>query len=277
MVELTRAAVEAAITTVAADLPAFTLPDSLLVKFSNAAPDRMYRDYLTSNESGYLRFLPLLIGRLEIKFVVELGNREGVSTVCLFSALAADGHLVTVDLVRDQRFCPEHMFSDPRVRFVHGDVADLAIYGSEVPTEIELLFSDTLHFDRQVRDELAIYGPLLADRALVAIDDINLNDKRKWFDELSFPKWDLTALCHVSGFGLILFERRESISREARLAQAHAASAQVWKRRHDDVSRVPLRMAVRNVLGSQPALRRIAGTVLPHRVTRAIKHTLRME
>ena len=277
MVGLTRTMVDAAIGKIAAHLPAFRVPEQLLVRFSNSGTDRMYRDYLTSNESGYLRFLPMLIQQLELKSIVELGNREGMSTLCLFSTLAADGRLVTVDIVRDQRFCPEHMFSDSRVRFVQGDVADLAIYGNEVPIEIELLFSDTIHFDRQLRDELAIYGPLLADRALVAIDDINLNDKRKWFDEVPYPKWDLTTLCHGSGFGLTLFERKEPISKEVRLAQAYAASAQVWKRRHDEVRQAPMRAAVRGVLVKQPKLRRIAGRLFPRGVTGVIKQALRME
>lgn len=277
MANLTRSAVEEAIGALTAELPAFRVPEPLLVKFSNSTADRIYRDYLTSEGSGYLRFLPLLVRRLGLKFIVELGNREGVSTICLFSALAEDGRLVTVDLVKDQRFCPEDMFSDPRVRFVLGDVADLGIYRDDVPTEIDLLFSDTVHVDRQVRDEFAIYGPLLADRALIAVDDINLNDKRKWFDELPYAKWDLTALCHSSGFGLVLFERQALVSREARQAQAYAASAQVWKRRHDEVSRTPLRVAVRGVLRNQPGLRRIAGTLLPHAVTRTIKRALRME
>ena len=277
MVGLTRTLVDAAIGKIAEDLPAFRVPEPLLVMFSDSATDRMYRDYLTSSESGYLRFLPMLIRQLGLKFIVELGNREGVSTLCLFSALATDGRFVTVDIVRDQRFCPKHMFSDPRVRFVHGDVADLAIYGNKVPVEIDLLFSDTIHFDRQLRDEFAIYGPLLADRALVAIDDINLNDKRKWFDEVPYPKWDLTALCHASGFGLMLIERQEPISKEVRLAQAYAASAQVWKRRHDEVRQAPLRAAVKDILATQPKLRRIAGRLLPRGVTGRIKRTLHME
>src|ERR1700740_49293 len=99
--------VDAAIGKIAAHLPAFRVPEQLLVRFSNSGTARMYRDYLTSNESGYSRFLPMLIKQLELKSIVELGNREGMSTLCLFSTLAADGRLVTVDIVRDQRFCPE--------------------------------------------------------------------------------------------------------------------------------------------------------------------------
>ncbi len=269
-------AVEAAIRAAAAEMPQLTFPAPLLAKLSSSAEGRPYQQYLTEAASGYLRFLPLLIRRLGLKHIVELGNREGLSTLCLFSALDAGSQLVTVDLVKDQRFCPDEMFRDSRVRFVHGDVADLGIYGDAVPMDIDLLFSDTIHFDRQVRDEFAIYQPLLTDRAVLAIDDINLNDKRKLFDELPYAKWDLTELCHGSGFGLVLFERKQPIAREARLALAFAASAQVWKRRCEEASRAPLRLALGSMLQGQPRLRRLAGTLLPARATRSIKRALRM-
>jgi hypothetical protein len=277
MTGLTRAGVETAIRTAADAMAAFRLPAELLVRFSDSAADRPYRAYLTDAESGYFRFLPLLVRALGLGSILELGNREGLSTVCLFSALDAGARLVSVDLVKDQRFCPPAMFSDPRVRFVHGDVADLGIYAGDVPIDIDLLFSDTIHVDRQIRDELAIYQPLLSDRALIAVDDINLNDKRRLFEELPYPKWDLTELCHVTGFGLVLFERDVSADPSGRLAQAYAASAQVWKRRYDEASQVPFRLAFKRALQRQPRLRRIAGTLLPGRAARVIKRALQME
>jgi hypothetical protein len=84
---------------------------------------------------------------------------------------------------------------------------DLNSYSGSIPKEIDLFFTDTVHFYRQVKDEYDVYEPLLADGAFIMIDDINLKDKRKLFDELPFEKWDLTEWCHHNGFGLLRYKK----------------------------------------------------------------------
>lgn len=232
---LTPSSVKEKIDSIAAKLPQFKFAPELLAKFSDSEEDRLFLSYVNGVGGGYVKFLYLLVKELGLKKAVELGNREGLSTLSIYGGLPADGKFITIDLVKDQRYCPEAMFKDQRVEFVFGDVCDLSIFKNGVPLDIDFLFTDTIHFDFQLRDEFEIYQHLLADRALIAIDDINLNDKRKLFDELPFAKWDLTELCHVSGWGLILFERKEKLTAEERLLAAHRAAAKIWQRKYSEV------------------------------------------
>lgn len=157
---------------------------------------------------GYnYQFFALFNRYFKPKNILELGNLQGVSTVMMYSELASDATLTTVDIIKDQRYVPEEVFKDPRVKFVYGDGLNLNIYNNTIPKEIDLWFTDTVHFYQQVRDEFDVYEPLLADGAFILIDDINLKDKRKLFDELSFEKWDLTEWCHHNGFGLLRYRK----------------------------------------------------------------------
>jgi predicted O-methyltransferase YrrM len=232
---LSKLAVDNAIESIKHELAGYRIKPENLAKFGESKEDLEYLSYVNGVGGSYVKFLPLLIQKLGLKKIYELGNREGLSTLAIFDGLPADAAFTTIDIDRDQRYCPEAMFKDPRVKFIFGDVSDLSIFQNNIPTDIDFLFTDTIHFDFQLRDEWAIYQHLLADQALVAIDDINVNDKRKLFDELAFEKWDLTELCHVSGWGLFLFERREQTTREERILKAYQASAAVWRRKFGEL------------------------------------------
>ena len=169
--------------------------------------------------------------------------------------------LTSIDIVRNLRYCPDEMFTSGRVNFIFGDVCDLSIFDNQYPFNTELLFTDTIHYDYQLRNEFSIYQHFLADSALIAIDDINLNDKRKLFDELPFPKWDLTELCHVSGWGLVLFERTQDSDEQERLLKAFQASAKMWcqscqalQRRAEKTVVRSIRNQTRTFLHRHPAL-----------------------
>ena len=210
-------------------------PDSF-AKFGNDKDSQLHITYVRDSSGGnYPKFLASLVKEMGFKNIVELGSEKGFSTLSIYDALPAESSFITIDLIKDQRYCPNKMFSDPRVKFVFGDVCDLSIFSGKIPMDIDFLFTDTIHFNFQLRDEWAVYQHLLADCALVAIDDINLNDKRGLFDELKFLKWDLTEICHVSGWGLFLFEREESLSREERILKSYQASAEIWRRKYAEL------------------------------------------
>lgn len=231
---LTKETVDSAIERVKRRLLQYQIKPENLSKFGESEPDREFLSYINGTGGAYMKFIPLLIQELKLQNIVELGNREGLSTLAIYDNLPSYSSFITVDVVKDQRYCPNCMFTDPRVTFIFGDVCDLGIFDclpSGIPTDIDFLFTDTIHFDFQLRDEWAIYKNLLADRALVAIDDINLNDKRKLFNELNYDKWDLTELCHTSGWGLFLFISTSSMSKEQKLLRAYQQSALIWKRK----------------------------------------------
>lgn len=232
---LSRESVERAIAQIRKEIRSYQVDGRYLKNFTDAPYDEeMLRFIRGGGGYDYMKFLPLLVKKLGLSNILELGNYAGASTVCIYAGMPSAGaKFATVDVIKDQRYCTDEMRRDPRMRFVIGDVCDLSIYGEKPPLGVDFIFEDTFHFYDHIRDIFDIYQHLLADRALVAIDDINDNDKRKFFDEVPFIKWDLTELCHPGhGWGLILFERKKPVSSQALLLRAHKAAMNVWVRRY---------------------------------------------
>jgi predicted O-methyltransferase YrrM len=234
---LDQVTVEKMIKKISYEVKNYKIREDLLYRFTEAKEDREFLSYINGVGGNYPKFLALLVKYFNFKNIVELGNREGLSTLCIYEGMSPESRFVSVDLVKDLRYCPEVMFTDPRVEFVYGDVCDLEIFRDKIMVDIDFLFTDTIHFDFQLRDEWSVYQHLLSDKSLVAIDDINTNDKRKLFDELQFKKWDLTEVCHVSGWGLFLFERKKPMSKEERILNAYKASAKIWRRKYLELER----------------------------------------
>lgn len=211
-----------------------TIAQKNLTKFDGKnKTDALYLSFINSENQHYITFLNYIVKQIKPKNIVELGNREGLSTIALYDAAKEVGSdFYSIDIEEDQRYCPPQMFNDSQMHFLFGDVCSLEII-NKLPKSIDLLFTDTLHFDFQLRDEWEIYQHLLSDKALVAIDDINIHDKRKLFDELNFEKWDLTELCHANGWGLFLFIRKEAISQEEQEKRISTAIIQVWERKYE--------------------------------------------
>lgn len=216
------------------EIPDYTFSSENLVKFKDWNKEDMeFLSYLNGVGWGYVKFLSILMKRLQPQLTVELWNREGVSTIWIAeSAISFGWKFITVDIVNDLRYFPDSLNDEKKgIYTIFGDVFNLNIY-KEMPLDIDILFSDTIHYNEQIRDEFEIYQYLLSDTALVAIDDIHVNDKWVFFDAIDYPKWDLTNLCHVSGWGLFLFERKEPLTKEQRIEKALRASMSVYQRRY---------------------------------------------
>jgi len=212
-----------------------TIAPENLTKINPLDPeDSEFLSYINGTGGIYLVFLSLLVKKMNAKTVVELGNRRGLSTLSMYDQLPAESTFTTIDIIEDVRYCPDSMFTDPRVSFLFGDVCDIDVL-RKTPFDIDLLYTDTIHHYFQIKDEFEIYQHLLADTALVAIDDINVNDKGRFWDELTCEKWDLTELCHHSGWGLFLFERKTSESKEERWGKAVEASSKIWQRKYTEL------------------------------------------
>lgn len=231
MNNLNKDKVEQLIKEIKSEINDFKIENQFLSKFSNSVTDQEFLTYVNGIGGAYVKFLSLLVKKTQPKNIVELGNREGLSTLGIYQNLPSDAHFSTIDIDRDQRYCPKEMFSDKRVSFIFGDVCDVEIF-EKLPKDIDILFSDTIHYNFQISDEFEIYQHLLADTALVAIDDIHTNDKGIFWDKLKYEKWDLTELCHHSGWGLFLYERKvQGVSIENRILEAARAAAVIWKRK----------------------------------------------
>lgn len=243
---ITKPAVDAALKQIDNEVRTLKISPKSLVKFTDSKDDQRFFSYFNGTNEYYHRALPLLINKLGLKNIVELGSREGVSTLCIWDMLPADARFTTIDLLKDQRYCPDAMYSDPRVNFIFGDVSDLSIFEGKYPFDIDLLFSDTIHYNFQVTDEFEIYQHFLADTCLFAIDDIHINDKGKFFEKIPYEKWDLTELYHKSGWGMFLYERKEKLTREERLLKAYQASAAIWKRKAEEQEAIAQRFIKRS-------------------------------
>lgn len=271
---LTKQSVEKALKEIENEVSRLTISKRALVKFGDTEEDKIFHSFIDMPTAIYFKAAPLTISKLGLKNIVELGNREGVSTLCIWDKLPSDATFTTVDIVKDQRYCPDEMYHDKRVKFVFGDVSDLSIYKNksdnsnnsknEIPFDIDYLFSDTIHYNFQISDEFEVYQHLLADTALVAIDDIHLNDKNKFFEKIPYTKWDLTKPYHASGWGLFLYERKEKLSREERLQKAYEASAKIWKRKFEEqtakldyVEKFYPKNIIKKVVKSSPAFHKL--------------------
>lgn len=191
------------------------IDDKNLKKFNKDDKfDQFCYSFIEGQGGYYVKFLKYLVENIQPKTIVELGSQKGFSTLSIYDALKnIDSHFYTIDFEKDQRYCPDEMFSDPKVSFLFGDVCSVDIL-KKIPFDINLLFTDTAHFKDQIEDEFEVYQYLLSDIAIVAVDDIHLNDKGEFWDKLTYQKWDLTNLCHETGWGLFIFERKKSISKE---------------------------------------------------------------
>jgi Methyltransferase domain len=187
--------------------------------------------YLQGIEGGnYPRWLAAAVRVLSPKTIVELGSREGLSTASILSGLSSEEQVFySVDVVEDLRYVSESAKMDPRFRPVVCDCRDIEALGTQypVPETVGLLFLDTIHTYAQVSSEFHVWEPLLANGCLVAIDDIRLNDKGRFFDELTSEKYDMTDYCHVSGFGVFFYERRSAVSAEEALRRSRRVMEEV--------------------------------------------------
>lgn len=236
---MTKQDVDSLINKIELEIPKYKVNEKNLKKFdANKALDAECLSYVNDGVGGaYVKFLALLTKYVAPKNIVELGNQKGFSTLAIYDQLPNNSHFTTIDTEHDQRYCPDNMFSDSRVQFLFGDDCDVAMLKS-MPQSIDLLFSDTIHYNFQIQDEWDIYQHLLADTAIVTIDDIHKNDKGIFWDSLPYDKWDLTDLCHhTTGWGLFLYKREESQTYDARWTKAVEASSHIWRRKYEELNK----------------------------------------
>lgn len=238
--EINKTIIESLISEFEKDKDLHVIKPSSLCKFNNfRKEDLEFLSYINGKGGYYIKFLNFIIKKLKPKTIVELGNREGLSTLSIFDAAEEyQPEFYTIDIEHDQRYCPQEMFTDAHTHFLFGDVCSYDII-KNMPNKIDFLFSDTIHFNFQIQDEFEIYQHLLSDKALVAIDDIHTNDKGVFFDKIKYEKWDLTKLCHQSGWGLFLFERKLNSNTNTKKEDLYESMIKVWERKYQAILNQP--------------------------------------
>jgi cephalosporin hydroxylase len=173
-----------------------------------------YYKYLTNYDfpgkgrvCGYFTLIHNLVKELpNDAIIVELGNREGMSTLAIYDALKPKQKFYTIDIIKDLRVLPKEFFNDERVNVIYGDCTDNKIVSLLNDESIDFLFSDTIHYHEQVDKELKAYKRKLKNNAIVYVDDIRLNNKGQFFTEWEGEKYDLGVWAHESGFGCFKYE-----------------------------------------------------------------------
>ena len=159
---------------------------------------------------GYFTLLHHAVSRLsDDAVIVELGNREGLSTLAMCDALKPHQTLYTMDIDQDLRFVPEYWKQDPRMHVLHGDCLSEHMINQIPDGSVDLWFSDTIHCYDQIHREFAAYECKLKDKALVLVDDIKTHDKGRFYDEwVHGDKCSVDAWCHgAGGFGVFEYIR----------------------------------------------------------------------
>lgn len=177
------------------------------VNYLNGIDDE-YNQYLTNytfeqgKVHGYFTLTHNIIKNLpDDAIIVELGNREGMSTLAIYDALKPKQKFYTIDIVRDLRLMPETFFNDDRVNIIYNDCVIDEVVGLFKDKSIDFLFSDTIHHYAQIEKEFAVYKNKMKEGSILFVDDIKLNDKGLFFDKWVGEKYTLGAWCHESGFG----------------------------------------------------------------------------
>ena len=180
-----------------------------------------FRGYLDGQEGSlYYHWLAAAVAEKKPKVILELGTNRGASAIAMWSTKTESADLITIDIQDCGTYFPYVMERDwGKFHFIIGDDIEIGTGGGSenglvyiaelellVPM-IDFLFIDTDHRADHFRKEWAIYRDWLADGAIVAVDDINVNDMREAWDELPYEKLDITADCHYSGFGVLRFTR----------------------------------------------------------------------
>lgn len=159
----------------------------------------------------YYRFLTVAMREVKPALAVELGVERGVGTAHMAAGWCG-GTIVGVDVeFREEAYAVAGHYDC--IHYVKGDTVATSGELGRFRCPVGLLFLDSEHTAAHVRAELKAYEPLLADEALVLVD--NLYHPRKegegevweafcWFPHL---RLDLTELSPGWGFGAAIFKR----------------------------------------------------------------------
>ena len=151
--------------------------------------------------SGYYWYLHALVSVTRPKKVLELGRCLGTSALFMLGALPEDSTLITVDTL-ERASDLAHKLNDPRLQIVTGNDLDLGIYDGIDLREVDFMFVDTDHTNQQASREWDLYKPFLSPDAIVAFDDITMNDMGSFWSSLDCAKLETGTAYHYTGFGL---------------------------------------------------------------------------
>lgn len=159
----------------------------------------------------YYRFLTVVMREVKPALAVELGVERGVGTAHMAAGYCG-GTIVGVDVeFEDMAYSVAEYYEC--IHYVKGDSVATSGELGKFKLPVGLLFVDSMHTAAHVRAELEAYEPLLADEALVLVDNLyhprNEGQEEVWEAFCEFPhlRLELSELSPGWGFGAAIFKR----------------------------------------------------------------------
>lgn len=172
----------------------------------------LYRQMMSRNPGEHYAWLTTLARVYRPGVMLEFGRAQGASTLALYSGKPPAACFGSVDIARGdslgEYFIPHELTLDDTVSVLLGDCLDLSLYGNLGfdPAQIDFLFVDVGHDGATEREFVRRVFPHLR-QCLVLFDDIHLYAEMDAFwNDLPYPKLDITTSCHHSGSGLVWVE-----------------------------------------------------------------------
>jgi predicted O-methyltransferase YrrM len=167
-------------------------------------------DWLGIWPGEHYRLLGGLIKTLQPRLVIEIGTDCGLSALAMRKYLPPGGRIVTFDLRPwrqvEETALRETDFSDDALEQRLEDLADpaVAMRNRDLLEKADFFFVDgpkDNFFEQRFVDNLRAMK--IAGRPLMMFDDTRLKSMLRFWDQLPFPKLDLTSFGHWSGTGLV--------------------------------------------------------------------------
>jgi predicted O-methyltransferase YrrM len=173
-----------------------------------AATLRVMEARESADISNHLMVLSLLIREFDLKQIVELGTRDGNSTMALLeSARAIGGHVTSVDIepCLSARRRVENAGLLQNWTFIQAN--DMELEPPQIPARMDFLFIDTSHLYAPTLAELKKYSDYLQPGAWVALHDYvsfpGVNRAVQDFVQSAGGKFHFYAFMHQNGLALL--------------------------------------------------------------------------
>ncbi len=165
--------------------------------------EQLYKKSLLSESDiqGHLQF----IANVARGNVLEMGVRSGNSTAAFLYGLEMQGgKLWSID---KNALCGELFNGHPLWNFINADSCDVAtVLAGGVPSEIDILFLDTMHDYEQVSNELVCWHTLIAKNGIILVHDVSTFSQGAGSACINFAKeygWKFAIRDGSNGLGII--------------------------------------------------------------------------
>jgi predicted O-methyltransferase YrrM len=185
-----------------------------------AATLQVMEDRGSADISNHLMTLSLLVREFDLKQVVELGTRDGNSTLALLEAARSiAGHVTSVDIepCEDARRRVQAAGFLESWTFIQAN--DMELEPPQVPPTIDLLFVDTSHLYAPTLAELNKYSAYLRPGGWIALHDYvsfpGVNRAIHDFVKPAPGRVRFYAFMHQNGLALLRWQANMNGSRQA--------------------------------------------------------------